>query len=103
MFRRVANSVARAEDLYSAGQPEKMAEAFYDAMNAIEFLQNSSTIMNAGRELGQLAACFVLPVEDSLDSIFEAIKETAKIQLYRILSICYYNQIVHSSYSNGHS
>ncbi len=79
LFRRVADAVAQAEDRYSGGQREKTAEAFFHIMNNLEFLPNSPTMMNAGRKLGQLAACFVLPVEDSLDSIFGCVKETAKI------------------------
>jgi ribonucleoside-diphosphate reductase alpha chain len=79
MFRRVALFVARAEDAYRPGRSEAVAEAFYRMMAGLEFLPNSPTLMNAGRELGQLAACFVLPIQDSLDSIFDAVKFTAKI------------------------
>jgi ribonucleoside-diphosphate reductase alpha chain len=79
LFGRVARAIAQAEDRYGRGQREITAEAFFHMMNNLEFLPNSPTLMNAGRKLGQLAACFVLPVEDSLDSIFGCVKETAKI------------------------
>ena len=79
MFRRVARAVAQAEDRYGGGKREKTAEDFFLAMNSLEFLPNSPTLMNAGRKLGQLAACFVLPIDDSLDSIFGCVKDTAKI------------------------
>ena len=80
MFRRVAHTVAAAEDLFDQGEnTAALEEEFYRLLTSLEFLANSPTLMNAGRELGQLSACFVLPVEDSMESIFEAIKNTALI------------------------
>ncbi|MDP2689164.1 MAG: adenosylcobalamin-dependent ribonucleoside-diphosphate reductase, partial [Deltaproteobacteria bacterium] len=79
MFRRVATNVARAEALYDKDAVKGSQNEFYRMMSGLEFLPNSPTLMNAGRRLQQLAACFVLPVEDSLDSIFESIKNTALI------------------------
>ena len=82
MFRRVAHNLSLAELNYPPGtEMERQAteEDFYDVMRNLGFIPNSPTLMNAGRELQQLSACFVLPVEDSLESIFEAVKQTALI------------------------
>ncbi|MHB1458202.1 MAG: vitamin B12-dependent ribonucleotide reductase [Armatimonadota bacterium] len=81
MFHRVSSAIAASEYNYGKSEPQvKEIEAdFYQTMSELEFLPNSPTLMNAGRELGQLAACFVLPIEDSMDSIFETIKHTALI------------------------
>ncbi len=81
LFRRVARSVAQAEANYGKSQPdvESLEEEFYSMISNLNFLPNSPTLMNAGRPLGQLSACFVLPVEDSMESIFEAVKNAAII------------------------
>lgn len=81
MFRRVANSIAKAELSYGKSQNDvdELTEKFYEFITNRYFLPNSPTLMNAGRELGQLSACFVLPVEDSLEGIFESIKNQAII------------------------
>jgi ribonucleoside-diphosphate reductase alpha chain len=78
MFARVATHVAAVERRYG-GDPGAAAEAFYDAMARLEFLPNSPTLMNAGTRLGQLAACFVLPVDDSLEGIFGSLRDAALI------------------------
>lgn len=80
MFRRVARHIASAEKLYNTDKDIKnIEEKFYNIMANLEFLPNSPTLMNAGKDLGQLAACFVLPVEDSMEGIFEAVKNAALI------------------------
>ena len=76
MFRRVAHNIASAENEADA---EHWQEEFYRVMANLEFLPNSPTLMNAGKDLQQLSACFVLPIEDSMESIFDTIKHTALI------------------------
>jgi len=81
MFRRVAQHIAKAEKNYGAddARVKEVEEIFYSLMTQFIFLPNSPTLMNAGRRLGQLAACFVLPVEDSMEGIFGALRNAALI------------------------
>jgi ribonucleoside-diphosphate reductase alpha chain len=80
LFLRVARSVAAADKLFdSAVSLEKTEKKFFTLLQNLWFLPNSPTLMNAGRQLGQLAACFVLPIDDSMESIFETLKHTAMI------------------------
>ena len=80
MFKRVAHHIAQAEINYGdESDALEMEETFYRMMTELTFLPNSPTLMNAGRRLGQLAACFVLPVEDSMDGIFDSLKNAALI------------------------
>ncbi len=80
LFQRVAEDIAQAERLYPPGvRVRHAARRFYDLMASRTFLPNSPTLMNAGRPLQQLSACFVLPVDDSLESIFDAVKYQALI------------------------
>jgi ribonucleoside-diphosphate reductase alpha chain len=81
LFRRVAKNIAQADLLYDPqNNPIMTEEAFYSLMASLDFLPNSPTLMNAGRELQQLSACFVLPVGDSMEEIFDGVKQMALIQ-----------------------
>jgi ribonucleoside-diphosphate reductase alpha chain len=81
LFYRVASLIAEAEAKYGAsrGEIEQWHKKYYDLMASLKFLPNSPALMNAGRR-GMLSACFVLPIEDSIEGIFEAVKQTALIQ-----------------------
>lgn len=80
MFRRVAKAIATADKFYDSSVDLKKIEgAFYRVMVNLDFLPNSPTLMNAGTEIGQLSACFVIPVEDSIEGIFDALKTMAII------------------------
>jgi ribonucleoside-diphosphate reductase alpha chain len=81
LFRRVADNIAQAEEKFGAEpqQVEETAELYFNLMASLSFVPNSPTLMNAGRDLQQLSACFVLPVGDSMESIFDAVKHTAMI------------------------
>ncbi|MCJ7615753.1 MAG: vitamin B12-dependent ribonucleotide reductase [Desulfobacterales bacterium] len=80
LFARVAKTIAAADKIFdSKGNVNKTEKTFMQLLTNLWFIPNSPTLMNAGRRLGQLAACFVLPVEDSIESIFETLKHTAMI------------------------
>jgi len=82
LFRRVAHNIAQAELIHNPSRRDLVDEyekAFLEPMQRLDFLPNSPTLMNAGRELQQLSACFVLPVPDSIEGIFQTIKDTASI------------------------
>ncbi|MCL5958739.1 MAG: hypothetical protein M1358_05370, partial [Chloroflexi bacterium] len=81
LFRRVARNIAAVDAMYNPrANIARIEEEFYQVMANLEFLPNTPTLMNAGTPIQQLSACFVLPVEDSLESIFDALKNAALIQ-----------------------
>ena len=82
MFHRVAHNLAQADRPYGATEEEILAieEEFYQTMSSLDYLPNSPTLMNAGRELQMLSACFVLPVADSMEEIFETVKQATLVQ-----------------------
>ena len=80
LFRRVARAVAKVDRKYEPSSDiGKTERVFYEMLSKLVFLPNSPTLMNAGTSLGQLSACFVIPIEDNLESIFDAVKATALI------------------------
>ncbi|MFH0876965.1 MAG: vitamin B12-dependent ribonucleotide reductase [Candidatus Omnitrophota bacterium] len=81
MFSRVAKTIAGADRIFHKSEEDivGLEKKFLDMMTQMQFMPNSPTLMNAGRELSQLSACFVLPIEDSMESIFDSIKATALI------------------------
>ena len=80
LFRRVARTIAAVETRFNPDANVKdLEQSFFELMSNLEFLPNSPTLMNAGNSFGQLSACFVLPVEDSIVDIFEALKNMAII------------------------
>ncbi|MCL6579152.1 MAG: vitamin B12-dependent ribonucleotide reductase [Candidatus Bathyarchaeota archaeon] len=79
MFGRIARAIAKVDRKYGE-DPKESEKIFYEMMTRLEFIPNSPTLFNAGTKLGQLSACFVLPVEDSLEGIFTAVKNTALIE-----------------------
>ncbi len=80
LFERVAKAIAAADDPYGDSPREQSEEVFFDLMTSLKFLPNSPTLMNAGTPRGQLAGCFVLPVEDSMESIYGTLRHAALIQ-----------------------
>lgn len=80
MFRRVSDTIAKADTNFdNSADVKKLSDDFFEMMTSLRFMPNSPTLMNAGRQLGQLSACFVLPVEDSMEGIFDSVKNAALI------------------------
>lgn len=80
LFRRVARAIASTDDTYGDYRREESEEIFFELMSSLTFLPNSPTLMNAGTSRGQLAGCFVLPIEDSMESIYGTLRDVALIQ-----------------------
>jgi ribonucleoside-diphosphate reductase alpha chain len=80
LFHRVARAIASIDDNYGDFRREESEEIFFDLMSSLTFLPNSPTLMNAGTSRGQLAGCFVLPIEDSMESIYGTLRDVALIQ-----------------------
>jgi ribonucleoside-diphosphate reductase alpha chain len=80
LFQRVAQAIASVDDQYGDFRREESGEIFYGLMTSLRFLPNSPTLMNAGTPRGQLAGCFVLPIQDSMESIFGTLRDAALIQ-----------------------
>ncbi|HTA72444.1 MAG TPA: adenosylcobalamin-dependent ribonucleoside-diphosphate reductase [Bryobacteraceae bacterium] len=80
LFRRVARAIAAIDDIYRDFRRDESEEAFYNLLSSLRFLPNSPTLMNAGIPRGQLSGCFVLPVHDSMESIYGTLRDTALIQ-----------------------
>ena len=80
LFRRVARAIASIDDTYGDFRREESEELFFDLLSSLTFLPNSPTLMNAGTSRGQLAGCFVLPIEDSMESIYGTLRDVALIQ-----------------------
>jgi ribonucleoside-diphosphate reductase alpha chain len=80
LFRRVAKAIAAVDNIYHDFNSEESEEIFFELMTSLKFLPNSPTLMNAGLPRGQLSGCFVLPVEDSMESIYGTLRDAALIQ-----------------------
>src|SRR5438552_3234408 len=80
LFRRVARAIAAVDDRYEGSRRDASEEVFLDLLSTLKFLPNSPTLMNAGTPRGQLSGCFVLPVDDSMESIYGTLRDVALIQ-----------------------
>ena len=96
MFRRVAKAIAAIEDQYLTLPVEKelLENDFYTMMANLEFMPNSPTLMNAGTEQGTLSACFVLPLEDSMEGIMQAATDAAMVQKFGVVQDSHYVKFV---------